>query len=296
MQSQNWKLREKKYFVHGWRKIVRRARDMRHSEMKILESHASYGRQSHLIGEMLRTARGNKTNLIIRYIGAILRFIVKRISGKITLCEMRLSPRVRFYPFFLYLAGNMGDRKSRGEREKRAKGILDPWLLTFRKSLSSIISRGSCFPDVAGKLRQTSTVYTHRTCSLSPCARVCVYVCVWSVRVNSPSWLCAFIRRSYNTKLHIMWRAQACLHVTKYLTRRILACRFLWYLINFACEMFHCVFTKCIAKQVRIIDNVILHLKHSSFFRGRISHFLFYECFSRLTLSYPDVLFVSKHS
>jgi len=37
-------------------------------------------------------------------------------------------------------------------RRKGAKDILDPWLLTFRKSLSSIISRGSCFPDVAGNL------------------------------------------------------------------------------------------------------------------------------------------------
>lgn len=105
-------------------------------------------------------------NLSIKYIDAILRFIVKRVSRRITLREMRfphaLALLLSIFP--LLRARNTGDRKSSEERGERAKGILDPWLLTFRKSLSSIISRGFCFPDVASKLRQTSTVHVRLFC------------------------------------------------------------------------------------------------------------------------------------
>jgi len=115
----------------------------------------------------------NRMDFSIKYIDAILRFIVKRVSRRIMLREMRFL-RARFsYPFFLYSARNTEDQKS-GMREKErerefarregAKGILDPWLLTFRKSLSSIISRGSRFPDVAGNLLQHEAIYcTYRT-------------------------------------------------------------------------------------------------------------------------------------
>lgn len=157
----------------------------------------------------------NKMDLSIKYIDAILRFIVKRVSRRITLREMRFPHALaRFsYPFFLYSARNTGDRKSSGERGERAKGILDPWLLTFRKSLSSIISRGSCFPDVAGKLRQqTSTVYTTRIYVpyvFVHFACVCVHTMyISSVRVrlrNLQSSPRVFIRRSYNTKLHVSY-------------------------------------------------------------------------------------------
>jgi len=117
----------------------------------------------------------NRMDFSIKYIDAILRFIVKRVSRRIMLREMRFL-RARFsYPFFLYSARNTEDQKS-GMREKErererefarregAKGILDPWLLTFRKSLSSIISRGSRFPDVVGNLLQHEAIYcTYRT-------------------------------------------------------------------------------------------------------------------------------------
>lgn len=121
----------------------------------------------------------NKMGLSIKYIDAILRFIVKRVSRWIargSRYKMRF-PRARAsYPFFLYSGRNTQDRKSsEGERKgSGAKGILDPWLLTFRKSLSSIISRGSRFPDVGcGKLRQTWAVYMCVCTLYLAFARVC---------------------------------------------------------------------------------------------------------------------------
>jgi len=83
----------------------------------------------------------NRMDFSIKYIDAILRFIVKRVSRRIMLREMRFL-RARFsYPFFLYSARNTEDQKS-GMREKererereriRAKGRSEryPWSVAF---------------------------------------------------------------------------------------------------------------------------------------------------------------------
>lgn len=153
--------------------------------------------RSHFNEENVTRGKENKMDLSIKYIGAILRFIVKRVSKRITLREMRFL-RALLLSIFPLLSAQHERSEKWWERGEGAKGILDPWLLTFRKSLSSIISRGSCFPDVAGKLRQTwSCIYVLRVCT---CMYSCTYV---TCKVT-----CVFIRVSYNTKLHIMWHAR----------------------------------------------------------------------------------------
>jgi len=100
------------------------------------------------------------------------------------------------------------EEERKNEQRKGAKGILDPRLLTFRKSLSSIISRSSCFPDagwqVALHIKLCIYIYIY----------IYIYICMYVFRrlcvccINSQSWSYIYIWRSYNTNLRIMWHAQ----------------------------------------------------------------------------------------